>query len=234
MKRKSAKIKIIVSVIALVVALCIGAAVVLPGFSQKEVTNLSFVAKKQKGFDFSQDNILAIKGKSANLTVDKENATVAVVSSEGNVVFNSCSVDAARYSLASILSIRTRDKDGNSYTMNSTDNSVQFGTFRTEKINETKISVSFDFYPDEKTALSQSKSGDVYVSIPVVPSTPGEIALTGLVPSSTYCGKYFIICLVTSISFITFGPNASGVTYMFPKPTINIFTFLINFTISSP
>ena len=50
------------------------------------------------------------------------------------------------------------------------------------------------------------------VSIPVVPRTPGDIALTGLVPSSTYCGKYLIICLVTSISFITLGPKASGVT----------------------
>ena len=60
------------------------------------------------------------------------------------------------------------------------------------------------------------------VSIPVVPRTPGEIALTGLVPSSTYCGNYFIICLVTSISLITFGPKASGVTYIFPNPTINI------------
>ena len=57
------------------------------------------------------------------------------------------------------------------------------------------------------------------VSIPVVPSTPGETALTSLVPSSTYCGKYFIICLVTSISFITFGPKLSGVTYIFPRPT---------------
>ena len=57
------------------------------------------------------------------------------------------------------------------------------------------------------------------VSIPVVPNTPGDIALISLVPFSTYCGKYFIICLVTSISFITFGPKLSGVTYMFPNPT---------------
>ena len=60
------------------------------------------------------------------------------------------------------------------------------------------------------------------VSMPVVPRTPGEIALTILVPSSKYCGKYFFICLVTSISLITFGPSASGVTYIFPKPTTNI------------
>lgn len=53
------------------------------------------------------------------------------------------------------------------------------------------------------------------VSMPVVPKTPGDIALISLVPSSTYCGKYFITCLVTSISFITFGPKLSGVTYIF-------------------
>ena len=45
------------------------------------------------------------------------------------------------------------------------------------------------------------------VSNPVVPSTPGDIALIGLVPSSTYSGKYFIICLVTSMPEITFGPK---------------------------
>ena len=55
--------------------------------------------------------------------------------------------------------------------------------------------------------------------MPVVPKTPGDIALISLVPSSTYCGKYFITCLVTSISFITFGPKLSGVTYIFPSPT---------------
>lgn len=56
------------------------------------------------------------------------------------------------------------------------------------------------------------------VSIPVVPSTPGDIALIGLVPSSTYSGKYFIICLVISIFEITFGPSESGVIYSFPSP----------------
>ena len=30
------------------------------------------------------------------------------------------------------------------------------------------------------------------------------------------------MCLVTSISFITFGPNASGVTSSFPSPTTKI------------
>lgn len=37
------------------------------------------------------------------------------------------------------------------------------------------------------------------VSIPVVPKTPGAIALTGLASSSKYCGAYFNKCLVISI-----------------------------------
>ena len=68
------------------------------------------------------------------------------------------------------------------------------------------------------------------VSIPVVPKTPGEIALTGLVFLSKYCGTYFNRCLVISISFITFGPNASGVTYIFPKPTTNISCSLLTYS----
>ena len=44
------------------------------------------------------------------------------------------------------------------------------------------------------------------VSIPVVPSTPGETALILLASLSIYSGKYLIICLVTSIFCTTFGP----------------------------
>ena len=60
------------------------------------------------------------------------------------------------------------------------------------------------------------------VSIPVVPSTPGDIALTSLVFSSRTSGIYSSKCLVISISFITFGPKASGVTYKLPSPTTSI------------
>ena len=60
------------------------------------------------------------------------------------------------------------------------------------------------------------------VSIPVIPSTPGDIADTGLVSSGIALGMYCNMCLVTCISGTTFGPNASGVTYKFPSPTTNI------------
>jgi hypothetical protein len=58
--------------------------------------------------------------------------------------------------------------------------------------------------------------------MPVVPRTPGAIALIGLASFSRYSGAYFNKCLVISMSLITFGPNESGVTYTFPSPTTNI------------
>ena len=60
------------------------------------------------------------------------------------------------------------------------------------------------------------------VSIPVVPSTPGDTALTSLVFLSNASGIYCNRCLVISISLITLGPSASGVTYILPNPTTNI------------
>ena len=57
------------------------------------------------------------------------------------------------------------------------------------------------------------------VSIPVVPSTPGQIPLTSLVFGSTNSFAKCIKCLVISTFFITFGPKESGVTYSFPSPT---------------
>lgn len=167
MKRKSGKIKVIISVVAIAVVLSIGAALFLPGLSQKEINNYLYVSKKQAGIDYSPDNSINISAAYGALTVNKENAGVALVSKDGEVVFNSCSKDAAKYSLANVLSIRTRDEDGNSYTMNSTDNSVKFGTFKIEKKSKTRISVVFDFYPDKKAATAQSQNGNAYVSIPV-------------------------------------------------------------------
>ena len=70
--------------------------------------------------------------------------------------------------------------------------------------------------------LSITPSKISKVSIPVVPKTPGDIALTGLAFSSIYCGKYLIMCLVISISVTTLGPRESGVTYKFPNPAIKI------------
>ena len=145
MKKKTGKKKILIAVCALVLAAAIAAAVILPGMFQMSINNYSYVAEKQTGVDYSADFDITLKGTSANLMINSKIASVALVSSDGKTIFNSCSKDAAKYSLANVLSIRMRDKDGNSYTMNSTDNSVSFGTFEVKVIDKTAVSVKFNF-----------------------------------------------------------------------------------------
>ncbi|OPZ63459.1 MAG: hypothetical protein BWY85_01693 [Firmicutes bacterium ADurb.Bin506] len=56
------------------------------------------------------------------------------------------------------------------------------------------------------------------VSMPVIPSTPGESAATDRRPPRFSGGVMEWICLVTSTFSATSGPTASGVAFQFPKP----------------
>lgn len=168
MKKKTGKKKILIAICALVLVAAIAATVILPGMLQKSINNYSYIAENQIGVDYSANFDITLKGTSANLKINSKNASVAIVSSDGKTIFNSCSKNAAKYSLANVLSIRMRDKDGNSYTMNSTDNSVAFGTFEVKTIDKTAILIKFNFFTDAKQAKSTLNHTDTYVSIPVI------------------------------------------------------------------
>ncbi len=209
MKKKTGKKKILIAVCALVLAVAIAVAVILPGMFQKNINNYSYIAEKQMGVDYSADFDITLKGTSANLMINSKNASVALVSSDGKTIFNSCSKDAAKYSLANVLSIRMRDKDGNSYTMNSTDNSVAFGTFEVKVIDKTAVSVKFNFFTDAKQEKSTLSHTDTYVSIPVIFSkengnfkasvNTGDIVL----PEGNYIEKLSILQGLFSVNTAT-------------------------------
>ena len=152
MKKVSNKIKILLSVCAVVLVAAIVAVVLLPGFSQKQVQNYSYVAEKQSGADSSAYDIVIGEKNNANFVIDSKTANVFLKSSDGRILFNSRSEDAARHSLASVLNVRLRDIDGNSYTMNSTDNSVGFKTFEVKSENDNKAQLVFRLFPDAKQA----------------------------------------------------------------------------------
>ena len=154
MKMNSKKKKIIISCCALVlVATIIVAIIFLPGTVNKEVKTNSYVAKTQTGIAVSDAFDVTIKGSdNKKMLVNSKNGAVAFVSDDGKVVFNSCSIDAAEQQLASVLSLRLRDKIGNSYIMNSTDNSVSFGTFRVVAQSNIRTNIEFNFFPDDASA----------------------------------------------------------------------------------
>ena len=168
MKMNSKTKKIIVSCCALVLVAAIVAAVFLPGALKKDIKNYSYIASTQKGVDASKGFDVTVKGSgNRKILVNSKNGAVALVSVDGKTIFNSCSTDAAEQQLASVIDLRLRDKNGNSYIMNSTDNSVAFGTFRVVAQSNTRTNIEFNFFPDAKSAQKGVEGASVFASITI-------------------------------------------------------------------
>ena len=166
MKTNSKRKKIIFSCCALVLVVAIVAAIFLPGVMKKDIKNYSYVAKTQKSVDASSGFDVTVVGSgNRKILVNSKNGAVAFVSTDGKTIFNSRSKDAAEQTLAHIVSLRLRDKDGNSYIMNSTDNSVAFGTFSVISQSNTRTNIRFDFYPDAAASKKGFKGAAVYASV---------------------------------------------------------------------
>ena len=158
--------KILFSFCAVVLVTAILLAVFLPGAIKKDVNNYSYVAKSQKAVDTSSGFDVTVVGSgNRKILINSKNGAVAFVSADGKTIINSCSQDAAEQTLAHVISLRLRDNNGNSYTMNSTDNSVAFGTFGVISQSNTRTNIRFDFYPDAATSKKGIKVADVFASV---------------------------------------------------------------------
>lgn len=168
MKMKSKTKKIIISCCALVLVAAIVVAIFLPGAFKKDIKNYSYISSTQKGVDASKGFDVTVKGSgNRKILVNSKNGAVAFVSADGKTIFNSCSADAAEQQLASVIDLRLRDKNGNSYIMNSTDNSVAFGTFRVVAQSNTRTNIEFNLFPDAKSAQKGVKGSSVFASITI-------------------------------------------------------------------
>ena len=115
----------------------------LPVIMMVKPENHTLTDNKHEGVEFSKAFNTTVAGSNGQkLLINSKNGAVALVSSDGKTVFNSMSPDAARYTLASVLKIRLRDKKGDIYIMDSTDNSVDFGTVNVLQVNGTNATIS--------------------------------------------------------------------------------------------
>ncbi len=164
-KQNAPKLIIICAVVVIVAVL---ASMLLPGVFSVKLSNNSYADGMQSGVEFSENFDISILGNnSQKLLINSENAAVALVSSKGKAVFNSASEDAAGQSLASVLNIRLRDKKGNIYSMNSTDNSVELGTFEVLVIDNQKATVTFNMFPDLESSAKGIEKSKVFAVITV-------------------------------------------------------------------
>lgn len=213
MKNKRTK-KIIIGICALVTALAVTVGVVIvPRIKNDDTKNYSYTAKKQTGISYSDNFDVVLKGNAGQLRINSDNACAVLLSSNGETVFNSCSDEAAEHSFASILSLRMRDEHGNSYTLNSTDNSVRFGTFDVNKVDKTSVYIKFDFYPDEKAA---EKKGE-YLTVPVLFSCEsGNFKVSVNTSEIVLPNDYYIEKLSILPGLFSVGEGTGNARYILP------------------
>ncbi len=136
------KIIIPVCIIAIIAVLCGSVAFFLP---EKEIEQYNFTKGKQKGETFGEAYTPYVISGDNTLYVNEKTSAVAIADKTGNVVFNSHSTAAAKDKLACVLSVTFRDKAGNVYIKNSTDNSASSGKFTVSTEHKNDVTLTFEF-----------------------------------------------------------------------------------------
>lgn len=214
-KQNAPKIIIICCAVIIVSVL---AALLLPALMTVKPENHTFFDGKQKGVEFSDSFELAVKGaNSQKLLIDKSNGAVALVSSNGKFVFNSMSADAAEYSLASVLKVRLRNKNGDIFSMNSTDNSVKLGTFEVLPVDGTNTAVTFRLFPDAEHAKMGVENADIYAVITVKFSFEGSSFTASVDTTKVSLPKGFCLEKISILpGLFSVGKGVAGESYYIP------------------
>ncbi len=214
-KQNAPKIIIICCAVIIVSVL---AAMLLPALTTVKPENNTFYDGKQQGVEFSDSFDTAVNGiNSQKLLINKSNGAVALVASKGKIVFNSMSDDAAEYSLASVLKVRLRNKKGDIFSMNSTDNSVEFGTFEVLPIDGTNTSVSFSLFPDAESAGQGVENADIYAVITVDFSFAGSLFTASVDTTKVSLPKGFCLEKISILpGLFSVGKGVAGDSYYIP------------------
>ena len=165
----SKKVKIIISVIAVVLVAVIAAGVVLlNGGTIKKTVLTGEKSSFEEATDSYKTSVTDSKGNA--VLYNPETAFVAIKKASDQKALLPMGKVASRDDNSSLLNITVRDRKGNSYVMNSNSNSVSFGTFEiTEEKNSLKI--TFTFFKDEESAKQGFKLTGFAVELPVVFTT---------------------------------------------------------------
>ncbi len=164
MSKKLLNKKIIISVFCIIVVVAIVLGVVfLANPAEYKFERYSYVAKEQNAVAYGDSFENVLNCGDAFLSVDA--TTSAIAMGVGSNIFNSFSVGAAEKGLANVIDVVLRDENNNQYVMNSTDNSVNIGTF--SLLNEdNKLRLDFALYATKKES-EKGESADVWVKLPV-------------------------------------------------------------------
>ncbi len=160
--KNSSKIKIILSMIALVFVVSIVLAVVFG--TETEIRNNNYTNGKQ-AVEINENYNVSIGDEFATLRFNEKEGAVAF--NYNNIaVFNSASRPAAESSLSNILSVRLRDSKGNIYSMDTSANAVPFKTIKLTQEGDA-VKADITLYPDNAQYVKGTGNGDIFAYLPV-------------------------------------------------------------------
>ena len=147
------KKRIAFTVVAAIVVFSISFGLLAAFMPVAEPSHTSLEAKSQKGEARSSAYISVCTAADGSELLVNTKTTAVTLKSPSGEEFNGFSNDAASAHLACVLKVRARDRSGNTFDLNSTDNSVAFGTYSYQSAdNKAPAHFVFDFYKDAKAA----------------------------------------------------------------------------------
>ncbi len=146
MKRKSSKNKIIIPVVAVVLVVAIATVVFVPALINKNAKNFNFsnpVTAQELAFNQYDKKL----GEDVSFLYDSKTSVFGIALANGGVVAGSQNKSAAENSLATIFTIRLRDRKGNTYSLDSSSNSIAFGGAEEYMAEENRFGIKYTLYP---------------------------------------------------------------------------------------
>lgn len=145
-------------IIPVCIALLLGVlcAVVIPLLPQKEVAQYNFSDGKLNKVDFGKGFKAYVLAGESVLYVNEKTSAVVITDESEKIVFNSHSESAAENKLSYILSAVFRDKEGNSYLVNSDINSVKENKFKVSSEKQNDVTLTFELVDDKGEAIAKA------------------------------------------------------------------------------
>jgi hypothetical protein len=169
MEKKKLSKKIKIAIIVTVVLLFIVGAAVFGVFFLKGGTAESFdyTSKETMYEDDVSSYTESISDTYGNtICYNPQNAFIAIKKADNKTFFTPCGKIAKRDKICAVLNLTVRDNTGNSYILNSTDNSVAFKTFEIEE-EKNSLTIKFSLYKDASGAKQGFSKNGFSLEIPV-------------------------------------------------------------------
>ncbi len=169
MEKKKLNKKIKIAIIVTVVLLCLAGAAVFGVFFLKGGTAESFdYTSKKTAYENDASSYKESISDTYGNTVcyNPENAFIAIKKADGKSYFTPCGETAKRDKNSALLNLTVRDNTGNSYILNSTDNSAAFKTFEIKE-EKNSLTIIFSLYKDENGAKQGFSKNSFSIEVPV-------------------------------------------------------------------